>query len=626
MGIKFANNAATVLASGITASDTSLTVISSTGDLFPALGGSDYFYATLGQGLTKLEIIKVTARSADTFTITRGQDGTTAQAFNAGDIVELRPVAGIFTDPTLLTLTQVTTALGYTPLSGNQTITFTGDATGSGATSVSLTLANSGVTAGSYGSSTSVPVITVDAKGRLTSVTTSSISGSLTFTGDVTGTGATGGTTTLTLASVGTAGTYTKVTTDAKGRVTSGTTLSSSDLPTYTGTLTSSQVTTALGFTPAANGQTMYIGTTAVNINRASGAITLTGTSIDGNAATVTKGVYTTGDQTVDGVKTFRGSGTTDAYMYLSAANGIAVFQIAGSGTNSAFLLFANSTNNERSRITVDNGRNLYISNNSGTTNHFTFGSTGNFTATGSLSGASLAGTAATGSGASGTWGISISGNAATASSAAALTSTTWQRITGSAIDYGSYGSIGVSGVTNTYAGISFSGVSGTLMMNASASGFYYSNSTWRVYWDGSGNQLNTGNVTAYASDERLKRNIQAIDTPFDILDGIDGVFFDWDLAECNKWNFHPPEHDAGLLAQKVMAVYPFAVHQAPFDKDPLVSGGSKSGKHYLTVQYEKLVPVLVAASKRLKAANAEQDARIAKLEALVSDLSKGKA
>ncbi len=52
---------------------------------------------------------------------------------------------------------------------------------------------------------------------------------SITFTGDATGSGITS--VTLTLASVGTAGTYTKVTTDAKGRVTSGTTLSASDIP-----------------------------------------------------------------------------------------------------------------------------------------------------------------------------------------------------------------------------------------------------------------------------------------------------------------------------------------------------------------------------------------------------------
>ena len=55
---------------------------------------------------------------------------------------------------------------------------------------------------------------------------------SITFSGDASGSGTTS--VTLTLASVGTAGTYTKVTTDAKGRVTSGTTLSATDIPTLT--------------------------------------------------------------------------------------------------------------------------------------------------------------------------------------------------------------------------------------------------------------------------------------------------------------------------------------------------------------------------------------------------------
>jgi phage-related tail fiber protein len=54
----------------------------------------------------------------------------------------------------------------------------------------------------------------------------------ITISGDASGSGTT--TIALTLASVGTAGTYAKVTTDAKGRVTAGTTLSATDIPALT--------------------------------------------------------------------------------------------------------------------------------------------------------------------------------------------------------------------------------------------------------------------------------------------------------------------------------------------------------------------------------------------------------
>lgn len=48
-----------------------------------------------------------------------------------------------------------------------------------------------------------------------------------------------------------------------------------------------------------------HVGTTSISLGRGSASQTLTGVSIDGNAATVTNGVYTTGDQTIGGTKTF---------------------------------------------------------------------------------------------------------------------------------------------------------------------------------------------------------------------------------------------------------------------------------------------------------------------------------
>lgn len=93
----------------------------------------------------------------------------------------------------------------------------------------------------------------------------------ITFTGDVTGSGTTS--VALSLPNVGTAGTYTKVTTDDKGRVTSGTNLSLSDLP--TGVIDIGKIVTRETPSPLPNGvQTSFsctrnaqVGTEHVYVN-----------------------------------------------------------------------------------------------------------------------------------------------------------------------------------------------------------------------------------------------------------------------------------------------------------------------------------------------------------------------
>ena len=88
----WANNAQSTLASGITNSDLSLTVASGHGARFPS-PGSDYFYVTLDDG-ANIEIVKCTARSTDTLTIVRAQQGTSAASFSTGTAVELRLTKG----------------------------------------------------------------------------------------------------------------------------------------------------------------------------------------------------------------------------------------------------------------------------------------------------------------------------------------------------------------------------------------------------------------------------------------------------------------------------------------------------------------------------------------------------
>jgi hypothetical protein len=90
MGIQLKNNASGTLATAINASDTGIVLTTGNGASFPALGASDYFYATLESTGGTLEVIKVTVRSGDSMTVVRAQEGSTANSFAAGSRIELR--------------------------------------------------------------------------------------------------------------------------------------------------------------------------------------------------------------------------------------------------------------------------------------------------------------------------------------------------------------------------------------------------------------------------------------------------------------------------------------------------------------------------------------------------------
>jgi hypothetical protein len=101
---QFKNNARALLASGITAADTALTVEAPKADLFPTANvgagavpsANDWFKVTLENASGQCEIIYVrtrTAGSAVFSNVMRGQEGTTARAYAAGDVVGLRMTA-----------------------------------------------------------------------------------------------------------------------------------------------------------------------------------------------------------------------------------------------------------------------------------------------------------------------------------------------------------------------------------------------------------------------------------------------------------------------------------------------------------------------------------------------------
>ena len=90
----FTNNASGTLAGSYTSGAVAITLTAGQGLLFPAPSGGDWFMATIVNGSNVIEIVKVTAKATDTFTVVRAQEGTLARALGAGEKIDLRITAG----------------------------------------------------------------------------------------------------------------------------------------------------------------------------------------------------------------------------------------------------------------------------------------------------------------------------------------------------------------------------------------------------------------------------------------------------------------------------------------------------------------------------------------------------
>ena len=109
-----------------------------------------------------------------------------------------------------------------------------------------------------------------------------------------------------------------------------------------------------------------------------------------------------------------------------------------------------------------------------------------------------------------------------------------------------------------------------------------------------------TGDITSNYSDERLKENIKTIENALDKINNLRGVSYNANpLAEAFGFK---KETTVGVLAQDVKKVLPEAIKPAPFDMIRIDENTeiSRSGQNYMTVQYEKIIPVLVEAIKEL--------------------------
>ena len=96
-----------------------------------------------------------------------------------------------------------------------------------------------------------------------------------------------------------------------------------------------------------------------------------------------------------------------------------------------------------------------------------------------------------------------------------------------------------------------------------------------------------TNNITAYYSDDRLKTRLGNIENALAKVMSLNG--FQYEANETAQALGYAVKPEIGLSAQEVQAVLPEVVVPAPIDEK------------YLTIHYERVIPLLVEAIKELK-------------------------
>jgi hypothetical protein len=97
-----------------------------------------------------------------------------------------------------------------------------------------------------------------------------------------------------------------------------------------------------------------------------------------------------------------------------------------------------------------------------------------------------------------------------------------------------------------------------------------------------------TNNITAYYSDDRLKTKLGNIQNALEKIMSLNGFYHE--ANETAQALGYEPIREVGVSAQEVNAVLPEVVAPAPIDPQ------------YMTVRYERMIPLLIEAIKELKA------------------------
>jgi len=449
-------------------------------------------------------------------------------------------------------------------------------------------IANTTVTANTYGSASAVPVFAVNAQGQLTSVTNTniaisgsavsgaisgqagSVANALTLGTYLTGTSYNGSAAVTATVDATSANTASKVVArDASGDFSAGT---------ITATLTGN-ATNVSGTVAFANGGTGET-TRQAAMDALAGAVT-SGQYLRGNGSDVvmsaiqvadvpTLNQSTTGNATTATTANNLDGGSAGTIPYQSAAGTTAMLAAGSSGqllqSNGAAApswVAAPVANNGTLTLAVSgtglSGSQTFTANQAGNAT-FTVASN----ATNANTGSTIVARDASGNFSAGTITATLSGNASTATSATSATTATTAT---------------TANATNT---------SNNFQMNSLGVGTAGSGTAGEI--------RATNNVTAYYSDDRLKTRLGNIEDALAKVKTLDTFYYE--ANEIAQAMGYTPVCEVGISAQQVQAVMPETVAPAPIDDK------------YLTVRYERLVPLLIAAIKELEAKVAALEAK----------------
>jgi hypothetical protein len=115
------------------------------------------------------------------------------------------------------------------------------------------------------------------------------------------------------------------------------------------------------------------------------------------------------------------------------------------------------------------------------------------------------------------------------------------------------------------------------------------------------------GNITAYYSDMRLKKYLGKIENAVDKVKQLEGFYYE--ANEIAQKLGYKPKREVGVSAQAVQQVLPEIVTDAPINAN------------YLTIDYERITPLLIEAIKEQQTQIEDQSSEISELKSMINML-----